>query len=132
MMMDIDELTISIAHIISKGLDHDLRKSLTMEEALKNTKSLIEQHDEKLIKGYINLLPEIQRRQANLASEIVKGRYGLQGIYEDFPEGSKERVEAERDYWESVVQSILKKAWEIINENKKMIIQVEDNSKENL
>ena len=130
--MDIDELVDNIIRTSSKCFSTDLRKRNTMEEVSFKIKNLIEQHDQKLIKGYINLLPEIQRTQVCLASEITRARYGLQGIYEDFPEDCKERVEAERDYWKSLVDSIITEASKVLNENKKIMAQVEDNSKENL
>jgi len=52
---------------------------------------------------------------------IIKARYGLQGILEDYPDECPERWKKERDYWKSVVDSNLKYAWEAIKdlENKK-------------
>lgn len=47
---------------------------------------------------------------------IVKARYGLQGIYEDYPEECPERWKAERDYWRTIVNRDLECAWEAIKD----------------
>lgn len=131
--MDIDELVHNILDVSAKCLTSDLsRKSLTVEEASQKIKQLIEDHDQKLMKGYIQLLPDNQKNLVNLANELMKPRYGLGGIYEDFPNDCKERSDAERDYWKSVVSSIMTKVSKVIDENEKNIKQIEDNSKESL
>lgn len=53
--------------------------------------------------------------------EIIRARYGLQGIYEDYPEDTPERWKAEKEYWYSVVNHNLKIAHQALKdlENKK-------------
>lgn len=41
--------------------------------------------------------------EINLAKEITKIRYGLQGIHEDYEHNSLEFYKAERDYYKSLV-----------------------------
>lgn len=50
---------------------------------------------------------------------IIKVRYGLQGIIEDYPEECPERWKAERDYLWTIVNSNLKYALQAIRELEK-------------